>query len=68
MNYLLLIFIINAIWPNQQSTQVTVGGAIADPAAASEPDVRFSPHPAPEHSGHCHWHSPNRYRRGPLSK
>ena len=34
--------------------QVTVGGAIADPAAASEPDVTGYRHPALEYSGHCH--------------
>jgi hypothetical protein len=33
-----------------------VGGAIADPTPTSEPDVRISPHPAPEHKGRCHRH------------
>ena len=35
---------------------VMVGGAIADPTPTSEPDVRISPHPAPEHTGCCHQH------------
>lgn len=41
---------------------VMVGGVIIDPSAAlrtgptstSEPDVRISPHPAPEYKGCCH--------------
>jgi len=31
-----------------------VGGVIADPAPTTEPDVRVSPHPAPEYKGCCH--------------
>jgi len=33
-----------------------VGGAVARPTATPEPDVRLSPHPAPQCVGHCHWY------------
>ena len=38
---------------------VMVGGVIADPAPTTEPDVRVSPHPAPEYKGRCHRHHNN---------
>lgn len=37
-----------------KSVPVMVGGAITDPTSTSEPDVRISPHPAPENTGCCH--------------
>jgi len=36
------------------SQLVVVGGGIADPAYTTKPDVRLSPHPAPEYTGCCH--------------
>jgi len=36
-----------------------VGGVIADPTSTSEPDMRISPHPAPEYKGCCHQHHNN---------
>ncbi len=42
-----------------QDRAVMVGGAIADPTSTSEPDVRISLHPAPEHKGRCHRHHNN---------
>ena len=39
-------------------SSVTVGGAVAHPAAVPEPDVRLSPHPAPQYVGPCQWHAP----------
>ncbi len=50
------------------AAQVTVGEAIADPAAASEPDLDLSTHPAPEPTGRCHRHSPCSYAQGPLDQ
>ena len=41
---------------NHSRRPVMVGGAITDPASTTEPDVRFSPHPAPEYTGCCHQH------------
>lgn len=35
------------------SCLVMVGGAVAHPAATPEPDVRLSPHPAPQQTGRC---------------
>ena len=32
---------------------VMVGEGIAPPTATPEPDVRLSPHPAPQSEGHC---------------
>ena len=52
---------------DKASAQGTGGGAIADPAAASEPDLDLSTHPAPEHPGHCHWHNPGSYEPGWLN-
>ena len=36
-----------------------VGGVIADPTPTSEPDMRISPHPAPEYKGCCHQYHNN---------
>jgi hypothetical protein len=51
--------------PRQRGRAVTVGGAVARPAAGSarpgrrarEPDVRVSPHPAPQYTSLCHRHA-----------
>ena len=57
-----------------KSRRVMVGGAIADPTSTSEPDMRISPHPAPEYKGCCtqracyHQHHPNEpYHRDGLT-
>jgi len=42
------------VYQSGVAAQVTVGGAIADPAAASERCVRLSTHTAPEYPGRCH--------------
>lgn len=31
-----------------------VGGAVAHPAATTEPDMKLSLHPAPQKTGSCH--------------
>ena len=42
--------------PAQSKGPILVGGAVARPAASTEPDMKVSLHPAPEHTGCCHQH------------
>ena len=43
--------------PPYKNCPIMVGGAVARPAASTEPDVKVSLHPALQITGSCHEHS-----------